>query len=477
MASYQTPGVYIEEINAFPDAVIEVPTSVTAFIGYTQKAKFKRRSLRLKPFRITSLKDYETYFGTADSEKTVVVTINDTEVNNTMQRQLVVSNTKPSPFLMYYALELYFANGGGPCYIVSVGLYGSARRYPATTVKKNNLSKGLEQIQKEPEPKLLVFPDATNLESTEDFYVLFNEALQQCHELKNRFTIVDTKSDGPISGNTIQDLRDKLTNNNNHLKYGAAYYPFLETNLAYQYLESNVVLKHYIQTGNSSSTLGNLHDRVLSDLKAVDANLYATIGQKMSTIHVVLPPSSTIAGIYARTDHERGVWKAPANISLNNVIRPTVSISNEDQAILNVDISGKSVNAIREFTGKGVRVWGARTLAGNDNEWKYVPVRRLFNMIEESVKKAIMAFVFEPNDQNTWTTIRAMIENYMILKWREGALMGIKPEEAFFVRVGLGQTMTAEDILNGRMTVEIGIAPVRPAEFIILRFSQKMANP
>ena len=132
------------------------------------------------------------------------------------------------------------------------------------------------------------------------------------------------------------------------------------------------------------------------------------------------------------------------------------------------------MNALRSFTGKGILVWGARTLAGNDNEWKYVPVRRFFNMVEESVEKATAQFVFEPNDANTWVKVRAMIENFLILQWRAGALAGAKPEQAFYVRVGLGETMTADDILNGIMNIEIGMAAVRPAEFIVLKFSHKM---
>jgi phage tail sheath protein FI len=121
-------------------------------------------------------------------------------------------------------------------------------------------------------------------------------------------------------------------------------------------------------------------------------------------------------------------------------------------------------------------VWGARTLAGNDNEWRYINVRRFFNMAEESIKKATEQFVFDPNDANTWTKVRGMIENFLILQWRQGALAGAKPEDAFYVSVGLGQTMTALDILEGRMIVEIGLAAVRPAEFIILKFSHKMLS-
>ncbi|WP_372932997.1 phage tail sheath family protein [Mariniphaga sediminis] len=209
-------------------------------------------------------------------------------------------------------------------------------------------------------------------------------------------------------------------------------------------------------------------------LQEVDG-VYKGIVNAISNQGVVLPASGAAVGIYAMVDNERGVWKAPANVSITAVKGPTVNVTHEDQESLNVDtVAGKSVNAIRAFTGKGTLIWGARTLAGNDNEWRYVSVRRFFNMVEESVKKATSQFVFEPNDANTWVKVRAMIENFLTLQWRAGALAGAKQEHAFYVRVGLGQTMTAQDILNGYMNVEIGMAVVRPAEFIILKFSHKM---
>ena len=188
-----------------------------------------------------------------------------------------------------------------------------------------------------------------------------------------------------------------------------------------------------------------------------------------------LPPSGAIAGIYALTDATRGVWKAPANVSLNSVVAPSVTIDEKIQDTLNVDdVAGKSINAIRAFTGKGTLVWGARTLDGNSSEWRYVSVRRFFIMVEESSKKATMPFVFEPNDANTWVKVRAMLENYLTVLWRQGALAGAKPEQAFFVKCGLGQTMTAQDILDGKLIIEIGMAAVRPAEFIIMRFAHKL---
>lgn len=209
----------------------------------------------------------------------------------------------------------------------------------------------------------------------------------------------------------------------------------------------------------------------LSQVDAVYNGILTAIGAQK----IVLPPSGAMVGVYAFVDNNRGVWKAPANVSLTGVVAPTINISHEEQQSLNVDVvAGKSVNAIRPFIGKGILVWGARTLAGNDNEWRYIPVRRFFNMAEESIKKATEQFVFEANDANTWVKVRAMIENFLILQWRAGALAGAKPKDAFFVKVGLGETMTADDILNGIMNVEIGMAVVRPAEFIVLKFSHKM---
>lgn len=215
----------------------------------------------------------------------------------------------------------------------------------------------------------------------------------------------------------------------------------------------------------------------LDDSLALSFPVYKSILTCVSKSMTVMPPSGAIAGVYAQVDRTRGVWKAPANVSLNNVLSPATVFTATQLENLNVDaVAGKSVNAIRYFTGKGTLVFGARTLAGNDNEWRYIPVRRFFNMVEESCKKSTESFVFEPNDANTWVKVQGMIENFLTVLWRQGALQGAKPEHAFYVAVGLGKTMTSLDILEGRMIVEIGMAVVRPAEFIILRFSHKLAE-
>ena len=229
------------------------------------------------------------------------------------------------------------------------------------------------------------------------------------------------------------------------------------------------------QNINLDTNNGELHGRSLASLEVSDNEAYNQILTEIGNLPLELPPSSAMAGIYARVDADRGVWKAPANVSLSYVIEPTVQVSHDDQRDLNVDVNaGKSINAIRAFVGKGNLVWGARTLAGNDNEWRYISVRRFFNMAEESIKKATEQFVFEPNDKNTWVRVKAMIDNFLTQQWRAGALAGPTPDKAFYVSVGLGETMTAQDILEGNMIIEIGMAVVRPAEFIILKFSHKM---
>ncbi|MGP1716052.1 MAG: phage tail sheath family protein [Methylophilus sp.] len=187
-----------------------------------------------------------------------------------------------------------------------------------------------------------------------------------------------------------------------------------------------------------------------------------------------LPASGAIAGVYAQTDASRGVWKAPANVALQAVIKPVLNLTDDDQADYNVHPTGKSINIISSFTGRGTLVWGARTLAGNDNEWRYINVRRLFGMVEASIENGLQAYVFEPNDANTWLRAKAAVENFLTTLWQQGALLGSQPKQAFFVNIGLGSTMNAQDIVDGRLIVEIGLAPVRPAEFIILRFKLKM---
>jgi phage tail sheath protein FI len=206
----------------------------------------------------------------------------------------------------------------------------------------------------------------------------------------------------------------------------------------------------------------------------VTSPTYASILEEIRSMMNLLPAAPALAGIYTMVDNSRGVWKSPANVSLNAVIKPAVEISHEEQEDLNVHVSGKSINTIRTFPGVGTLVWGARTLDGNSLDWKYVNVRRTVILLEQSIKLALRAYVFEPNEANTWTTVKSKIVSFLTEKWNQGALAGASPEDAFDVQIGLGATMTGLDILQGKMLVSVKLAIVRPAEFIVITFQQQM---
>lgn len=471
--AYKTPDVYVKEISLFPPSVAEVETAIPAFIGYTEKAKLnKDGDLELQPTRISSLAEYELYFGGAKNE-TFTVNLVNTGDNNSSATVLPVDPPSDHKYKMYYNMQMFFANGGGPCYVVSVGDYSDSISKGSAGSNPTGLLGGLLVLEKEDEPTMIIFPDATELSAANHKDVM-NAALAQCSKLMDRVAIIDVHDQNP------ETFRNNISANLDEVKYGAAYHPFLETTLNYAYSETDVTVASHVDSDGTDVTDGYKDKKLFAKdsedhIKALNNQLYNVIKAEIAKATVTVAPSSTVAGVYAKVDNSRGCWKAPANVSLASVKKPAIKITNDDQELLNVDVTaGKSINAIRSFTGKGTMIWGARTLAGNDNEWRYISVRRFFNMVEESVKKSTYWAVFESNDANTWIKVKAMIENYLIQKWRDGALQGAKPEQAFFVKVGLGQTMTAQDILEGRMNVEIGMAVVRPAEFIILKFSHKM---
>ena len=190
----------------------------------------------------------------------------------------------------------------------------------------------------------------------------------------------------------------------------------------------------------------------------------------------LLPPGGALAGIYAMTDASVGVWQAPANVGVASIVRPAVAIEDDQQEDMNAPPNGIAVNALRAFPGRGVLVWGARTLDGNSQDWRYVSVRRTMDFIEQSVKLGLEAYVFDSNTQVTWTKVKTSIAGFLTELWRAGALAGATPEDAFDIDVGLGVTMTPVDILDGYMRVTIKVAVTRPAEFIVLTLEQKMQS-
>ena len=237
------------------------------------------------------------------------------------------------------------------------------------------------------------------------------------------------------------------------------------------YLQKNKDLIKIFQRLSSFDMTNDDPTDLHNQLMAVCPAYVEMVSQMLDELNL-MAPSAAMAGVYARVDNSNGVWKAPANVSINGVVSTAVNMTNEEQEDLNVPLNGKAVNAIRYFIGDGIKVWGARTLNGNSLDWRYINVRRTIIMLEESIKQACKAYVFENNTATTWLTMKNMIDNFLNGIWRRGGLAGQTPEDAYEVHVGLGDTMTAEDILEGYLRITVKVALIRPAEFIELTFQQ-----
>lgn len=635
METMKTPGVYIVKKNAFPNSVVPVATAVPAFIGHTQIAMNGTKSLLNVPFRITSMLEYNKYFGGGpqseyslsvenqenikdagkkldekDAEiESVNITINtiqnlQEEANNLISAleekkpegettviadriiatvvileddvktleydnipsdvaniktvadnvkelisqpdvaklkandiiitskdiQVKINNIVPklknerkqlveavnteikklysvseslwsiseAPTILntlYYNIVLFFANGGGACYIVSVGDYSEA-------FTSEDCEAGLTPLTKEMEPTMLIIPEAVNL-SFEEWKKTMEYALGHCDTMKNRVAILDIfegyKPQNDSSGDVVKNFRENIGSIS--LDYAAAYYPWINASVVsesdidtfnlttesakllltiMQYELGYKSTKKIEQTDNKENATGvEKADEVLLDYKLLNTLLQsspfgALVRKEICKKINRLPVAAAMAGIYTKTDNTRGVWKAPANVSINKAVSPTVNLTNNAQEDLNVDIYGRSINAIRYFKGEGVKVWGARTLDGNSGDWRYINVRRTMIFLEESIKNAARAYVFEPNVASTWLNMKAMIENFLLGVWKQGGLAGASPEDAYSVHVGLGDTMTPEDILEGILRITVLVAISHPAEFIEITFQQQM---
>jgi len=489
-----TPGVYIEEKSAFSSSVVPVSTAVPAFIGYTQRATRGNKPLTNVPTRVTSLAEFEEMFGGAPKTKFTI----EAEANV----GYTLSADQATRYLLHSCLRHFYSNGGGDCYVVSIGNYGNGIK--AIDFNDPANGKGLVTLLKFMEPTLLVIPEAVLLEES-DCSALQQAMLFHCgYTMKNRFAILDVFNGDKERTFDDEDVINKFREGvgANFLQWGAAYYPFLKTTVVQstdvdftnisnkdgliEILTKEVVdgvaaglvresraelVKAEIAKIATASTAVEI--LLLSDTLKVISPTFKSILGDMREILNVLPPSAAMAGVYAMVDNSINIAKSPANVSVGNVISPVVSITNESQEELNLPLSGKAVNAIRAFTGKGTIVWGARTLDGNSQDWRYISVRRTMTFLEQSIKIASERYVFEPNTATTWISIKATIENFLNNQWQGGLLAGSTPTDAFSVEIGLGSTMTANDILDGMLKLTVKVAIVRPAEFIVITFQQQ----
>lgn len=495
MGQYKTPGVYIVEKSAFPNSVVEVATAVPAFIGYTEKASNKGKTLLNKAWRISSMSEFISFFGGPPKTQYQISEAAAVESDFASGDKEYVLELQGARYFLYHSMMLFFQNGGGACYIVSVGSYGQ-------DIEKPKLSAGIDVLLKEQEPTMVVIPDAMSL-AEPDCIALQQAALSHCGQvMKNRFAILDVYDgykEAQDSG-CIEKFRNDLGTNS--LDFAAAYYPWLNTSivqtgdLSFANVANADKLQELLKAETDGSQLDDKKkaeingkiaeigvtpktatmssDEDLHKILTAVCPLYKTIVESIKLKLNLMPPSAGMAGVYTMVDNSRGVWKAPANVSLNAVISPAVEITHAQQEDLNVTTAGKSINAIRTFIGEGTLVWGARTLDGNSLDWRYINVRRTMIMLEESIKLATKAYVFEPNVSSTWVTIKSMISNFLIGIWKRGGLAGATPEDAFGVFVGLGETMTPQDILDGMLKVTVLVALSRPAEFIEITFQQQM---
>ncbi len=529
--SFSTPNSYLEEQTVQPLSIDSGATALPVFIGYTEKAiDIHGNNLTNVLTPVGSLLDYESYFGGAKYHNAEVCV----DLEGTVVK---ITGTETSNHL-YRSIDLYFRNGGGNCYILSVGSYSAS-------ISMDHFVNALSVLKNEEGPTLIVLTDAVNL-SDADYYTLCKSALAQCNELKNRFVILD------VQNNDVTAFRKHIGVDN--LSYGSAYYPYLNTTFSHPHDEMQVSVRHSyglfekrnnirvtyagpssagatititdtvggqtdipsirvdennitlaVGTGSGSapSTIieawqkvgerGNFHievagtgsvflsqqvadfkyDQELAKLGEVRIKIdnppvYDNVVSALSQDKLILPPSGVVAAAYSKTDIGSGPWKAPANVIISDVTGPVEHINNADQESLNVSPDGKSINAVRSFTNKGTLIWGARTLDGNSKEWRYISVRRLFIKVESDVRRSTAFSVFEPNNAFTWLKIKTMLIAYLDELWSVGALNGSTAEEAYFVRAGLGETMDDRDILEGRLNISVGIAAVRPAEFVAM---------
>ena len=422
-----TPDTYIVEQTGLRTPELSGSDTVAAFVGYTETGPL------MKPVLVRSLREYEQVFGQA--EATPVDVAIDTSTGDTAAYAL---STPPRlVYCGYHSIQLYFANGGAACRVVSAGSHADA-------INIDQLLAGLELLKDE-EVDLLLPADAVQL-PVDQYYRYCQAMLSQCAGAGDRFALIDLHH-----ADTISNFRSGL--GNSFLNYGAAYSPYLQSVLRYRHTDASVSI---VIDGAAPVTLADM---------TVDAHIRG-VRRLLGKSTVSLPPSAAVAGVYAKADHQRGVWRAVSDIHLQAVTGPVIKYSSLDQGPMNVDAgTGKSINAIRTFRDKGTVVWGARTLDGNSDEWRYITTRRLFLKIERNLQQITAAATGDANMGRTWNRLKTAVASYLDNLWRDGALSGTKASDAYFVQIG-----PDGDAPRTGLNIKVGLAVFRPAEFITVSF-------
>ena len=502
--SYLTPGVYVEEVPSANKPIEGVGTSIAAFVGLAPGGPINR------PTRISNWTQFATIFG-------------DTQ------------NPENGPFMegAYLAHSVYgfFQNGGGLCWIVRVGSSDGGQRMAALPAAGDSSAEAfravaLEGVDSDVKLELTAEPGAGDGEDAPATYKLTVSAGGDTEEyeglsVKKGRTYIVTKVNAASKLIKIEETGASLPDVALATGSYTLSMPKQEAGALTPTMYEGDVAKREGMGGLAAvdevtmvicpdvmSFAGNGDDTALRDLQgkmiahcenmgdrmaildtppglnpqdALDwrmnsagydskfATLYYPWLEVMDPISkrpIMVPPSGHVAGVWCRSDANRGVHKAPANEVTMGVNGVAFQITAEEQGGLNQ----RGINCIRAFPGRGIRIWGARTMS-SDPSWRYINIRRLFNYLQESILNGTMWVVFEPNDDALWAKIRRTIESFLVNEWRKGALFGLTPDEAFYVKCDR-ETNPSESIDVGQVICEIGVAPVKPAEFVIFQLSQ-----
>ncbi len=389
MPEYLGPRVHIEEISYRSKSIVGMNTSVTGFVGPTQRSPADDT-----PKPLTSFSDFERAYGGLDP---------------------LVGETGPICNYVAHAARVFFENGGTRLYIARVREGADEEAYAGTEDGNAECKSGLKALEAIEDISIVATPGATAGQSDDCSAAIAERLIEHCERMRHRFAVLD-----PPEGQTIEAVRSYRARFDS--KHAALYYPWVQ------------------------------------------------VEDPITGWKIYLPPSGFIAGLYARNDADHGVHKAPANLIVRLADGLERQVTQEESAILNTE----SINSLRFFDGRGYRVWGARTIC-SDPEWKYVNLRRYFNYLEQSIDHGTKWTVFEPNSQSLWDNVRNTITTFLYNEWRSGALVGSTPEQAYYVRCDRS-TITQMDINTGRLVCEIGVAAIKPAEFVIFRIAQKTAE-
>ncbi len=520
-AAYAVPGVYVTETSGLSLSIQQGETAVPVFVGVFNAKNQKETPAEKAPLtcvRVDSWLDFSHKFAPSDR-----ITIDVTQTPPHVQDERFMGSN---------SVRLYFENGGGPCYVLPV-----RHDNKKVDVSQSQIALIGPAIAQCPDITLLCWCEYEGSVADQAVYTALGPLLGANATPggnPGRFLLTDAWPTGTAEAPGNWTFTPPVVEDKTQV---ASYFPALLTGYArnyrdyvsrpgwpgYEHLVTVKCTKEQVTALNKenkdlvkkdsvtldalrAASLTTNHKQAQAVLKLVEQAFAGTL----PSVPVVLRASVAMAGVYARVDRERGVWKAPANVAVAGVTALVAqgetaapaparsegggsasTVSTEasttkaaptpwhtpvpvriDDA-LNTKLVDTHINAIRAFRGQGLMVWGARTQEDNDL-WRYIPVRRLFNTLERDARTALQAAVFEPNSPLTWEQVRGGLDHYLNALWRKGALQGETPEQAYYVQIGLGATMTQDDINQGRMVVRIGVAAVRPAEFIVLQLTQNV---